>query len=438
VTSQLTATTIRGAVETTGVTWQSQAPNVATVSATGLVTAVGVGTSTITAAASGTTPGRLAVVVEPPGPVVTVTTCQAIKAPGAYVLGADLTGASGACLVLNGVGGVQLDCRGHAVSNLSLSLASTITISNCAVTQALVIENSNGITASNCTLGAGVSVQMATSVVVTTCVITAPATVTNGANVEFIQDTITSVGGNQAVLLTGGSNNQVRQSTITGGYDGSANHVGTDDGIQLENETGDTIQGNAISGFFDLGIEGIAAVATTTVANNTLSNVGYGAVGSFWCTNWTGNVIRGNNVTMAPDLALVVYSVAGKCGTTFPPPVLSGNQFIANVFRNPIAGTLYSGPSLGARMIVNMPGTVTGNLVEDDDFGSSDGPNLIPLSGFIDGGGNICGAQNPAVSNFICTSVGSAALPYGLLRSPVRNSSQRLGVGMASRRVGSR
>jgi hypothetical protein len=55
------------------------------------------------------------------------------------------------------------------------------------------------------------------------------------------------------------------------------------------------------------------------------------------------------------------------------------------------------------RMSVNGPATVTGNLLQGNNFGPNDGPNLTPLSGFIDGGGNICGPLNPALSNFVCT-----------------------------------
>jgi hypothetical protein len=62
-------------------------------------------------------------------------------------------------------------------------------------------------------------------------------------------------------------------------------------------------------------------------------------------------------------------------------------------------------------MSVNGPATVTGNLLQGNDFGANDGPDLNPLSGFIDGGGNICGPLNPALSNFVCT--GSPVGPGG-------------------------
>ena len=113
-------------------------------------------------------------------------------------------------------------------------------------------------------------------------------------------------------------------------------------------------------------------------------------------------MIRGNNVSMAPTLIGVIYETGTICGAMTTPAGFSGNQFIGNVFRNPVQFNVEV-----SRMSVNMSGAVGGNLVQSNDFGSNDGPNLIPLSGFIDGGGNICGPFNPAVSNFACTGGGS-------------------------------
>ena len=369
MTSQLTATTSAGGVVMATVTWQSRAPNVATVSATGLVTATGAGTTTITAAASGAT-GGLSMAVEPPANVTTtLTRCATLTTPGHYVLTSDLAPVAGQpCLVLSGLGGVQLDCRGHALSGVALSVVHTVTISNC-------------------TLLSSVSVQ-------------------NGTNVELLQNTITSANGGSAVYLSSGSNNQVLQSTITGGYDGSQAGIGTDDGILLVNETGDTIQGNTISGFYDTAVEGIDGVANTTVANNTFVNIGVAAIGAYWCTDWNGNVISGNNASMAPTMAWVTYEDGALCGGTITPPAFSGNQFIGNVFRNPSQGTFVPPLVAGASMHVVMTGAVEGNVLKNNDFGTSAGPLLMPLTGFMDGGGNICGPLNTAVSNFACTGGG--------------------------------
>jgi hypothetical protein len=135
------------------------------------------------------------------------------------------------------------------------------------------------------------------------------------------------------------------------------------------------------------------------VADNAISNAGRAGIASYFCTSWTNNVIRANRVSGAPTLVTLSAAIGTLCGTTRPPIVLSANQFIGNVFRN--------GISIGlpvARMFVNMAGeTVTGNLLQNNDFGQDDGPFLSPLSGFIDGGGNICGPVVPGLTNFVCS-----------------------------------
>jgi len=413
-TSQLTATTSAGAVVTSGLSWQTASVSVAVVSASGLVTATGPGTTTITATT--TAPAASGVVTmfvaQPGNPTATITTCQVIQKSGPYVLSSDLSQNGFApCLQVGSVAGVQIDCRGHMVSGLQLTTVNTVTVSNCSVTGRVNMTNVANVAVTNCTLENGVNVTTGSSVVIANSTISAslnPVFVTNGIGVELLQDTITSAFGAAAVQFANGTADQVVLATITGGYDGGSAEVGTDDGILLTNETGDSITGNIVSGFFDTALEGVARVANATVANNTFSNIGTTAIGAYYCANWTGNVIRGNRVSLAPSMALMSDQDGAFCTT--PPPVFSGNQFIANQFRNPIAGL---GGSLGPapRMtVIFVPGTAAGNLLQNNDFGMNDGPRLAPLSAFTDGGGNICGPQNPALSNFVCTGGSPAAL----------------------------
>jgi len=366
-------------------------------------------------------------VAQPGNPATTMTACQTIQKSGPYVLGTDLSQSGTPCVQVASVASVQIDCRGHMVSGLLMNTVNTVTVSNCSVAGPVTMTNVANVTVTNCTLANGVNVTAGSSVVVQNSTISAtvdPVFVTNGRSVELLQDTITSAFGAAAVQFANGTGDQVVQATITGGYDGSSAEVGTDDGILLTNETGDTIMSNMVSGFFDTAVEGVALVANATVANNTFSNIGAAAIGAYYCTNWTGNVIRGNQVSLAPTLLLVDDQGGAFCTT--PPPVFSGNQFIGNQFRNPITG--FQGPiGRGPRMVVIfVPGTASGNLIQNNDFGTNDGPRLAPLSAFTDGGGNICGPQDPSLSNFICTGGASAArVPRDapvLLRRPPRSS----------------
>lgn len=285
----------------------------------------------------------------------------------------------------------------------------------------LGLTNSTGVTINNCTAGSG-QIVGGSAITVAYSTFSAVAngfSVTNGTGVEFISDTVTAVFG-EAILLQNGRNNEVLQTTITGGYDGNSRQVGADDGIALENESGDTIQGNTISNFFDAGIEAADALMGSTIASNTLSNIGTAGIASYWCTDWTQNVIRGNTVSMSPLLIEVLYQTqAPQCQAPFAPSGFAGNQFIDNVFRSPIVGLGPAGPQ-GRMQVHLVSGSITGNLLQGNDFGTNDGPSLTPLSGFVDGGGNLCGPLNPVFSDFPCAATGPSAAVHGRLHAQSR------------------
>lgn len=248
----------------------------------------------------------------------------------------------------------------------------------------------------------------------------------NTTGSRLVRDTITDTAGSAsaAVLFQNGSNNQAAQCTITGTYSGGAQYNGTDDGILDINEIGDTFQGNTIRNFFDTAVEGVDLVANWTVADNAFANIGVASVSSYWCTNWTGTVFRNNDVSNTPMLLYTDYATGfGQCGASSVAGGFSNNQIIGNHFHDPLPNalaeirsvegpngrrTLVTGPI--PRLIVAMGGLVTNNLIQGNDFGTSDGPFVSPLSGFMDGGGNICGPLNPKVSNFACTGAAPSAL----------------------------
>jgi parallel beta-helix repeat protein len=375
-TSQLTVTTNAGASVTSGLTWQTSTANVATVSVTGLVTATGFGATTVTATAAGAKGTLSLSVVQVGTATTTISACQAITAPGSYVLNSDLQPAGRSrCLTVVGVSAVQLDCRGHAVSGVFLSHANTVTITNCVITGGenagdlpVIIDNGNTVT-------------------VTNCIMTASAT--------------------DAVYLDDGINNRVLQSTITGGYPGGPASVGADDGIVLVDETGDTIQGNTISNVFDAGIEGADTVANTTIASNTITNTGANGIGTYWCTNWTHNVVRLNNVSQSGVMFYADYQVdATKCGAGAPSASFTGNSIIGNRFRNPTVGTVpLVLQGMVAKFVAGTP--VSGNLIQGNDFGTQGCPLLSPAQGFIDGGGNICATTTVTASAMVRAHGGS-------------------------------
>jgi len=432
-TTQLSVTNSAGAPVTSGVQWQTSSLGTATVSPTGLVTAANPGTTSISAVTSNAV-GSLTVYVMPAsgGATRVLSTCQSI-ASGTYVLNGDLTAAGAVCISASNVASIQIDCQGHTLPGISFTAVGGVTVSNCAITRSASITNASGVT-------------------IATSAFTVPLAVTNSSNVtisdssfvmsavyviqmfgttggRLLRDTITdaSSSASAAVLFQNGSNNQVTQCTITGTYNGTSTYNGTDDGILDINAVGDVFQANRIRNFFDAAIEGVDLVANLTVSDNKFSNIGVAAISSYWCTNWTNAVFRNNTVSTTPMLLYTDYFTGlAPCGATSIAGGFSNNQIVGNHFSNPTPNAIsqlvaIEAPNGGVtpvtgpipRLVVSMGGLVTNNLIQGNDFRTSDGPFVSPLSGFIDGGGNICGPLNPKLSNFACT--GNSA-PSALIR----------------------
>jgi Right handed beta helix region/Bacterial Ig-like domain (group 2) len=401
-TSQLTVTetagTTSGTTTTTpaSVVWQTHDTGVATVSAAGVLTAVSVGKTLVSATADGLL-AQSVVTVESTttgAPGAAITACGTITAPGSYVLVQDLGGTS-PCVSFSNTANVQLDCQGHSVNGLTLSGVSGATVQGCTVSDKLTLTSVTSVTLSRSTVQSDVVVNQSSSVIIADDTLSS-VRANASSGVQVLRDTVATFGALYGVWLTGGMNNQVLQSTFSGGWTGSG-ETGSDDGVLLVNETGDTIQNNTITNFFDMAVEGADAVSNTTIADNTASNLGNFGIGSGWCTAWTNNIVRGNHISNAERLGWFKYELDGlHCGLTVPSPTFTGNQFIGNVFRN-------STVPISSVLEVDMSGNVSGNLVQGNDFGPNNGPYLNPLSGFIDGGGNVCGPTNPVISNCPCT-----------------------------------
>jgi hypothetical protein len=430
-TSQLAVTDAAGTKLTSGLTWLSGTSTVASVSQAGLVTAVALGTTSITVKTSNAIGAASVFVVGPTAAPKTLSACGSVAGGGSYVLTTDLVlpaNSTGVCVQLGTVGSVQIDCRGHVIQSLRVQNTNTATIANCVVTGSISVSYSNNVTLTNVTANAGVQVNNSTAVTIANCTINAAPSGDPNVNATF--DTGLRIQGNMintlvtpiyGVYLASGSGNQVIQNTITGDYDGGTTLNGPDDGVLMITETGDTIEGNTIRNFFDTAVEGVNFLANATIADNTISNIGTAAVSSYWCTNWTGNVVRNNSVTQTTMLLYVNYSIGSfQCGLAGTQNAFTGNQIIGNHFRTPITGTQGFVPAPGAtgrlatsgpiaRIIIVLPAPVANNLIQGNDFGTSDGPFLLPFNGFTDGGGNLCGPLNPNVSNFPCAGVGSTS-----------------------------
>lgn len=388
LTSQLTVSVSDGSTPTS-VSWQSDAAAIATISQTGLVTAVGPGQAFITATASGLT-ARAAVTVSAAsqGGTVALTECSAITSAGHYVLATDLAGISG-CLRISNTSAVDVDCSGHSLGSIVVSGVSGLAIRNCTVSGTIQMTGVNTATIEQCRLNSFIS-----SVA--------------GTNVEIRYNTvvITTSDLPSGIRVQDGGSNQVIGNSVDGGYPGGPTRVGTDDGIIVQNETNDVIQGNVLSNVWDIGIEGVATVFNSMISGNTITNAGAAGIGSAWCTSWSGNIVSNNRVALAPEFATLSYGTGAPCGGgTSPSPMFVNNQINGNVVAQIGSGTGHAFIAVG----IDTGGSVSGNSLEGNDFSMLPAPRLVPLSGFADKGGNLCGPPIAGYSNFLCT--GNFGLP---------------------------
>lgn len=410
-TTQLTARDGSGVDVTSRAAWQTSNVGVATVSSGGLVTATGIGTAAVGAAYQQAT--AAVTIVVGPQPPITLSSCGPIVRPGTYILAADLpSGAVTApCINITNTSGVSLDCRGHAPGEVGLATVSNVSLTNCAFDE-VTGSGLTDVTVTASTMRTWSTQGQQTRIILNGNHITSNGVSMVGAQSALIENNTFDSFLNTtfyAVHLMGGSNNEVSGNTIDGGYDGQPNNDGLDDGVILINEANDRVDHNTIRDCYDTAVEGLGSLATTTISANTGVNIGIAGVGAYWCTNWSGNVISGNDISRSPALMHVEYMIGPRCASPQAPAMFSGNQIIGNRFHDPAPGVQSVGTAPRMYVVFADALAVTSNAIAGDDFGSEPGPQLSPLAGFIDGGNNVCAPLTASLpANFACGSSGTA------------------------------
>jgi hypothetical protein len=393
-TGQLSAIASIGSLQTQTVTstatWQSSNPSVATVSASGLVTTVGLGAAVISATYQGKT-GTLAVRVAAASNQIAV--CGIYSGPGPFTVAGDIIAGSNNCIRFVGNVGGALDCEGHDVSSIGLVTVQGFSIRNCVMhagaNQTLRIANSRAVTVENSDVLGSVYVASSDDTVLSHITFRWPT---------LAQDLTAFISGE--VYLIDGTNNRVSENVIDGGWDGglgaSYQHQGCDDGVILNRQSDLVVEGNTIRNVFDAGVEPGSSNGPirATIQNNTITNAGYTGIGGYYVAGWQNSVFRGNTVSHSPSLLYFTSSDAKGAGITAM--TLVNNQFVNNTLLDPVALPPYYGGHTASVFRIDyvsagLPATVSGNLVQSNNFGTVGlAPVLLPLAGFIDGGGNVC------------------------------------------------
>jgi hypothetical protein len=319
------------------------------------------------------------------GPVI-VRQCQAITAPGSYTLGADISSVPSGCLTVSNVSNVAIDCDGHSIS-------STGPMPNGGY--AITVKSSSRVTIRGCTVLGSIAVDALQDSEVINNRIGGSYTQDNSSRVRFAGNTVTfdpaKPSASGIVALYFGSGNTVAGNQLDGAWDGNVSNwgnQGADDGIQLTDESGDVVQDNTVRNTWDAAIEGVGALNNTLIATNVIVNSGYAGIGSYHGTNWTGDTIRGNQVTHAPSFACIEFS-DNRQSAHINAAVFQNNLFEGNLFRSPTARPPSFGGVAPPALLISLDppsafSVIAGNnVIRNNDLGAPGaGLLLFPAAAF--------------------------------------------------------
>jgi hypothetical protein len=328
-----------------------------------------------------------------PQPDDQINACGIRTGNGPFRVVADIKGSSKGCLTFQNSIGASLDCQNHDVTSITVSNAQGFSIRNCSAhfggPHTVEIFSSDGVALDTVDVTGQVVVQGSRNTMLANSTFRYPVLPPSPAGFISCE-----------VCLDGGDHNTVSQSVVDGGWDGNRSTYqtqGCDDGVLVNNETNATITGNTIRSAFDAGVESSASSIpiTVTVTNNTITNVGYAAIGGYYVPGWQNSRFSGNTVINTPTVIYFEGVTAQHSGTatsfTLVNNLIEGNSLQSPVRWPPFYGSVQP-PSLSIDYVApGLPFTVNGNVIRNNNFGTATrGPFLAPVDGFVDGGGNIC------------------------------------------------
>jgi hypothetical protein len=399
-----------------------------------------------------------------------LSACQDISTAGNYMLTANLTAPpSTSCFNLHDAANITLDCAGHSITSESaypyaagvvVNNAPGFTLKNCRLNNGALgtatpfanVTGSNGGTLTNNTFGSlnaehytsGTYVEVSNS-----NYITFSNNILYGGYYQAfssyamiqgntIQSTLLAPDGLFALIGSqSGGNNTFTSNVLNGNSPNPGSEAGSDGGVIISDESGDTISNNQISNTWDCGVESVGNLNNASIVGNTISNTYNGICGYHW-TSILNSTISGNTVSTTRTL-FEFYRIEGlrPANAIYPgSPADTGvyfenNTVAHNTYSNPYIApgspNAYDGSArvnlilepaellypLDYNSLNNGPGEttpsnsqfyMTGNTFTDNNFGASNfppvfgtyysttvgGPTTYPSGLVIDGGGNIC------------------------------------------------
>lgn len=363
------------------------------------------------------------------GPCTCISSCQPITQGGRYALAKNLTATPNglACIRVDGVSGVKLDCLDHSVTvdrntnptnqpAIQITNASDYSVANCKlnglnnppttdlIALLYVNQSPRGSITGNAIAGGFVLVTKSDNTLLSRNTSNGQLYVEgNAAVIEY--NTITLESSriyNTALALSSSSGSYIQYNNVNGGWTGGSTY-GADSGIGPYNIRNTTIRNNTIQNTWNCGIESSGPLFNVRISDNRISTAQFCGVGGWYANSMQDVVVDGNIVTdshllfyyaRADGLAAYLNETTVYCKNN----VLTNNKLV-----NPRPNNSF--PTLsGVLNFYDLTGIPAGALVAgnnrlaNNDFGPYS-VRLLPVGSIVDGGGNVC-VTDPLWPNF--------------------------------------
>jgi hypothetical protein len=306
---------------------------------------------------------------------IPVSACTTITNSGSYTVTNNLTSGSTpggpACIIVQNTSGVTLNCQNHGITgvapDISVTNVQTFTIENCSLDQTsnssppLAITGSSSGTLTGNTVGhegppaepvtAYVSIAHSSNMTIESNTFHISVAVDFSTGSLITNNTfLCAVGGTgqtcgQNLAVDYGSQNQVTNNMMNGetAVNAPTNTTtpGTDDGIDVGDETSDIIEGNTLKNYWDCGIESTGNLVSATISGNSITNATFCGIGGWYYMSLSNSTIANNTVNGSGALFKFwrIYGLrpAGAIGPGSPPDTgvyFTNNTFQGNTFSN--------------------------------------------------------------------------------------------------------
>lgn len=372
---------------------------------------------------------------------IAITSCQNISQSGTYSLANNINSSatsatsSAACLTIRNTQDVFLNCNNHFVTSVSGSYALRISnvkhfsVDSCNFRsssisgnplQALVIirNSSNGKIEHSATNGKLFSVNSSGDLNFQNNNFASYYQLSSH-RITFENNTLgissqvarSELPATLIISSQSGSNNTFSDNHILGGSDSVfANRNGADDGIFIQDETGDTVTNNTIENVYDCGIETEGYIGNSQFQGNKIKNAGFCGIGGWYYSSWKDNSVSSNTINNTPRMFVFFreYGLSPRlASSTLDSRVyFQNNNFTGNNFINPRAETVGGFPLVASAITIQSTGpapnsdekpvtdsdiVVGNNVFTGNNFNTfMTVPLFIPQRLVVDGGRNIC------------------------------------------------